>query len=1050
MNVNISKRIETLLDTLKNSIYTENIILDDILYTELNYYERTKCLDENLSYKEFDVTTTFGEKDQHYCFKTMVEIPTQYLGEKVVLHLKTGAVDIWNTDNPQFILYVNKKMVCAFDMNHYEYILTESASENSYEIVLYSYTNTKHKDVKLELSLAVLQQEVQELYYDLFVPFQTAVLLKEDDIHRIEIFNEVNAALNQVDFRCIGSKEYYDSVQEAKEHFRKRFYIQRIKENDPTVYCVGHTHIDVAWKWRIRQTREKVLRSFLTVLYLMDKYPNYKFMSSQPQLYEFVKEDAPEIYAKIKEKVKEGRWEVEGGMWLEADCNLTSGESLIRQIIYGKRFFKEEFGKDNVILWLPDVFGYSAALPQILKKTGIKYFMTTKIGWNEYNKIPNDVFLWEGIDGSKVLTYFITTRNYEKDPELIKHPDINTTYNGRQNPSQIMGTWQRFQNKDISKNVLTCYGYGDGGGGPTAEMLEMTERMSQGIPGCHSIQNAFARDFFEKLESNLEDQQVPNWSGDLYLEFHRGTYTSMGRNKKNNRKLEFELLKSEFFQSLAALKDTAHVYNTASLKQGWKLLLLNQFHDILPGSSIQEVYEDSDIDYEKLNTICRNLQQEAREVLELFGNNEGEQGERAIYLWNTLSFERNELIHLPENICSVRHQNTYLPLQRCEGNAYCFVEHIPPQGYTILYVSEEQTQIDSVTGVQMEIEKRVVETNYYKVEFNEIGEITTLYDKEKKRQVFKNGTSSNHLVVYEDRPNEYDAWNIDSYYKEKSYVVSELMEWTVTQGTLFTTVHMKKKFMNSIIDQDIVFYEQSRRIDFETEVDWKQEQLLLKAEFFMDVLTHQATCEIQNGHIVRNTHNNTTWEQAQFEICAHKWVDVAENGYGVALLNDCKYGHSIEGADIGITLLKSGTFPYPDADKEKHAFCYSLLPHEGDFRDGKVVQQGYQLNVPCVVSKIREVSPNKKDFSVFGKIEDHVIIETIKQAEESKNIIIRLYEAYGKRGNVELDISKWNANKAWICDLMEEVETDLFIEKGCIHFEIKPYEIITLQIEKGE
>jgi alpha-mannosidase len=526
----ITKRIENLLGSIEKEINSDAIVIHDIQIKKLDYFERNKCTQDYNDFEKFVQGERFGEADQHYCFKATLTFPENFIGKRVVLQLKTGATDIWNTDNPQFILYLDKQMLCALDMNHYECILTEEAQKREYEIILYAYTNTMQKDVLLDLSVAVQHKEIQELYYDLSVPFETAILLKEDDYIRTDMLEVINKTLNLVDFRQVPSEEFYASILEAKKYFDINFYQNKCKENDITVYSVGHTHIDVAWKWRVRQTREKVLRSFLTVLYLMDKYPEYKFMSSQPQLYEFVKEDAPEIYEKIKEKVKEGRWEVEGAMWLEADCNLTSGESLIRQIVYGKKFFKEEFEKDNVVLWLPDVFGYSAALPQILKKSGIKYFMTTKIGWNEYNKIPNDTFLWQGIDGSEILTYFITTRNFEKDPELKRLPDISTTYNGMQDPSQIMGTWQRFQNKELTKDVLTCYGYGDGGGGTTPKMLEKSKRMSRQIHGCPNVKQSFAREFFEKLEDNLEGKQIPKWCGDLYLEFHRGTYTSMGRN----------------------------------------------------------------------------------------------------------------------------------------------------------------------------------------------------------------------------------------------------------------------------------------------------------------------------------------------------------------------------------------------------------------------------------------------------------------------------------------------------------------------------------------
>lgn len=1040
----ITKRIENLLGTLQNEINSDEIVIHDIQMKKLGMNERATFLEDETGYQSFKAGDRFGELDQHYCFKATICLPKDFVGKRVVLQLKTGATDIWNTDNPQFILYIDKKMLCALDMNHYECVLSEQAENREYHIALYAYTNTSQKDVALDLTVAVQHKEVQKLYYDLLVPFETAALLKDSNDLKFDMLKAINDTMNLIDFRVVPSNGFYHSICEARDYFQEIFYEKMCKANDVTVYSVGHTHIDIAWKWRVRQTKEKAIRSFSTVLYLMDRYPEYKFMSSQPILYQFVKEEAPELYEKIKERVKEGRWETEGAMWLEADCNLSSGESLIRHIMYGKKFFKDEFGKkDNVILWLPDVFGYSAALPQILKKSGIKYFMTTKIGWNEYNKIPNDTFLWKGIDGSEILTYFITTRDYMTNPELNKNPDISTTYNGLQNPSQIMGTWQRFQNKDLTKDVLTCYGYGDGGGGTTPKMLEQSKRLVKGIPGCPTVKQTFAREFFEKLEANLAGKQIPKWCGDLYLEFHRGTYTSMGRNKKNNRKMEFALMTTEFFQTLAFIKDTSFAYAKEELEQAWKLLLLNQFHDILPGSSIKEVYEDSDIDYQKIDDITTKLSHQALQVIGMNLDYQDSK-ENIIFVWNPLSMVRNETICLPKGIKNVAHHGKKLVTQYSEEGYLCHVANIPANGYTVLTCLKET---ENEIALLDESDIKEFETKYYKVCFNEVGELSSLFDKTAEREILRDGVCSNQLLVYEDRPYEFDAWNIDSFYKEKCYPVNEVLSWSVQQGELQTKVLCKKRFLDSTIQQEIIFYTNSKRIDFHTNVDWKQEQLLLKAKFALDIETTKATCDIQFGNIVRNTHKNTSWEKAQFEVCAHKWVDLSEASYGVALINDCKYGYSFEESDISITLIKSGIFPYADADKQMHEFTYSLYPHEGDFRGGRVVQTAYEQNVPCKVI-LQPAYIDAKEFSLFGELPDHVILESIKKAQDSDDIILRFYEAYGKRGKVNLDVNQLSAKGAWLCSMLEEKETNLLIHENQINFEIRPYEIITMSIER--
>ncbi|MEG0566590.1 MAG: alpha-mannosidase, partial [Hungatella sp.] len=475
---------------------------------------------------------------------------------------------------------------------------------------------------------------------------------------RVETLEVLNACVNQLDLRIPQSEAFLNSVESAIQYLQEHYYQElshsRVGSLPVTVHSIGHTHIDVAWKWTLSQTRQKAVRSFLTVSRLMKQYPEYKFMSSQPQLYQYVKESAPKLYGEIKEMVKQGRWETEGAMWLEADCNLSSGESLIRQILYGKQFFRQEFGtEENEILWLPDVFGYSVALPQILKKSGIRYFMTTKLGWNENNQIPHDTMMWQGLDGSEILTYFITTTNYQSYPELNYKKTFNTTYNGLQNAKQIMGTWQRFQDQSLSRDVLTCYGYGDGGGGPTAQMLEENRRLEQGICGCPVTKQTFTRDFFHILEHNLTGKKIPRWCGELYLEFHRGTYTSMARNKKNNRECEFLNGDAEFFSVLAGYDGGTLSYPKKQLEEVWKLLMLNQFHDILPGSSIKEVYQDSDLQYARIRQIDHTIIREAQKnIVKQHGYQPatGIESNCKLAVFNTVGFERTGLVKVNEQV----------------------------------------------------------------------------------------------------------------------------------------------------------------------------------------------------------------------------------------------------------------------------------------------------------------------------------------------------------------------------------------------------------------
>ncbi len=1141
----LSDRIEGALKLLSGLRYMQPKAIENVLYRRLSGYgERENCFDAEADWVDFGRSDTWGGHEFHAAFKANVVIPSEYEDRRVVVRMSTGATDIWNTDNPQFLVYVDGQPVCGHDMNHYETILCEKAVPGTeYSYGLYAYSNGPDSRDFMNLDLAAVDTATEKVYYDLRVPFEIAKNMKETDMLRGQYLEVLNQAVSILDLRNPHSACYDDSVAKCEAFLQEKIYNPktRVISKDPissvTVSSVGHTHIDVAWKWPLRQTSEKALRSFSTVLYEMEHYPEYKFMSSQPQLYQFVKDESPLIFERIRQRIAEGRWETEGAMFVEADCNLTSGESLIRQILYGERFFKEEFGKgaDNEVLWLPDVFGYSAALPQILKKSGIKYFMTTKIGWNEYNQIPNDTFMWKGIDGTDVLTYFITTKDYVTNPETTKSR-FETTYNGRQNPSQIMGTWQRYQNKNINNNVLTCYGFGDGGGGATVEMLEMSRRMEAGLPGCPRTRQTHVKDFFHALENNLQGKKVPVWNGELYLEYHRGTYTSMARNKKYNRLMEITNEAVESLSTLALMSGGINTYPKSELRYLWQTTLLNQFHDILPGSSIEDVYEDSLHQYEEAYSVAEMLKNRAAsaiacsvngsaasedgtvlvEVLkevkkdvsleakadetlaqdcedvtgegvtcaEVTGentvagdDNTGTQEENSAeepviknyvykYIFNSTSFVRNEIIET-EGYVKVYdlEEGSYVPMQHTiEGKTVWEARRIPSYGYKAYRFEEiEAPLVDMPSGVSFDHDQLFrIHTLYYHICFNENFEIVSIFDKENQREVLKEGFTGNHLVAFEDRPKEYDAWNIDAYYIEKSWDITDLQSVRLIEaGPVRFNIELKRRYMNSRITQNIYLYATGRRIDFKTTVDWKEQQTLLKTFFPLDLVTNKATYEIQYGNVERPTHKNTSWDQARFEVCAHKWADMSETGYGVALLNDCKYGYSADDTTLSLTLLKSGIFPNPNADKEVHEFTYSLLPHTGSYREGNVVGEAYSLNYP--LTSVAGAEPKVMVRSFFSDLPQNVVLETVKLPEEATGrfmmvededngvksraltVILRLYEAEGKRTRAGL-FSHYKVADAFECDLKENTIESLKTEEHQVFFTMKPFEIKTIKL----
>lgn len=530
----LARRVYKVIEDLENEyLYPDSETLGGFKFRDGQY--KFSQIDEG-EWTDFDSENDYwGYKEDYAWFRHSFTVPERFAGRPVVYQLTPSASGPWNRSNPQFIMYFNGELRQGGDSNHSEIRLLDCAKGGEeFDCCLNAYSDAWEFKGKLRMGarLKVVDDLVNRLIFDLKTPLKVASLYNADDLPRIDIVKALNDAVNLIDFNTADYDTFAASAEAAIDLLDREIYSKDAM--DATACCIGHTHIDVAWLWRLRQTREKAGRSFATVLKLMEEYPEYKFMSSQAQLYAFVKEDYPEVYEGIKKMIAAGRWEVEGSMWVESDTNVTSGESLVRQFLVGKRFFKDEFGVDNKIMWLPDVFGYSAALPQIMKKAGIDYFMTTKISWNEFNKVPYDTFMWKGIDGTEILSHFSPSTDCFDEGDCWQ-----TTYNAYLNPEHILGGWHRYSQKDLNKEYLCTFGHGDGGGGPTRDMLEMGHRMAKGIPGCPKVKQEFAIDFYHDLEKEVKgSRRLPKWAGELYLEFHRGTLTSQGRNKRYNRKSE--------------------------------------------------------------------------------------------------------------------------------------------------------------------------------------------------------------------------------------------------------------------------------------------------------------------------------------------------------------------------------------------------------------------------------------------------------------------------------------------------------------------------------
>ncbi len=1028
----LDKRVRVICEELKRLKVKQSFAIDGWKYRE-GFFIRPEDAAVG-AWEDFDCNTMhwYG-KDRHYWFKTVYQVPQELEGKRMWLYVCTQ-IEGWDAKNPQFLLFVNGEAVQGIDMNHREVFLCPCAKAGEeLALDLQAYTGIDHQEFSLVVRLMEIDEKIEKLYYDLWVPLSAFGRMEEDDRNRKQIEEILNNTVNFLDLRMPYSEEFYRTVDEASAYIEKALYSEMAGFSDVIATCIGHTHIDVAWWWTVAQTREKVARSFATVLKLMEEYPNYKFMSSQPQLYVFLKERYPELYEKVKERIREKRWEPEGGMWVEADCNLTSGESLVRQFMHGKRFFREEFGVDNRILWLPDVFGYSGALPQIMKKCGIDYFMTTKLAWNQFNKVPYDTMRWRGIDGTEVLTHLITTLDVEQ-------PVANffTTYNGMLHPGAVMGGWMRYQNKDINNDILISYGYGDGGGGPTREMLETSVRMEKGVKGIPKVRQEFARTYFDELKDRVEgNKRLPVWEGEFYFEYHRGTLTSMGRNKRANRKSELGLMDLELLSVLA--QDTVD-YPASELDSMWKVVLLNQFHDILPGSAIREVYEVTREEYGQLAEKLADMGERRRRAIAGEGD--------AVMIFNTTGKERDDVVSLGAFAGEALRDDAgeVYPVQRTENGAVAYVKNIPSKGYksfAVLDAVPALVESDANAVPFRLINERKLETPFYTVKLDEQGMFTSVYDKENDREVIQEGHRANLFRMYEDKPIYYDNWDIDIFYTEKFWDVDQVerMEWTEL-GPVRAVLAITRKASNSVINQEIIFYAQSRRIDFVTHVDWKEHQTLLKVHFPVAVHTDEATFDVQFGNLTRKTHQNTSWDVARFESCGQKWMDLSEGNYGVSLLNDCKYGHSVKDSDMALTLIKSGIEPNPVTDQEEHVFTYAIYPHAQGWRAAGTVAQAYKLNQPLLVQTGAQAG---KNYSLASVDRSNVVIETIKQAESGEGIVVRMYESENSLTKAKLTVNR-PFEKAWICNLLEEKESEGHVEGNVIDVTLRPYEVVTVKI----
>lgn len=1038
------QKMEVLLQELKNYVCRDFRDIPAFKYHVGDVPGAEKIDFDDSGWEDFQVGGLWGGYDVTAWFRAQVPIPSGWENQRLALRFLVGPRDDGES-TAETMLHVNGLEIQGIDVWHEEaWLPPELLQEGGIIIALKAWSGVLGVPAKRCFKLAKLvwlDESCEKLAYLTDTLLRVIRVQDENDLRRIRILQVLNQAYLKIDFLVPGSEEFYGTVADALGFLQRQMEEwASMQEMKPVVVGIGHAHIDMAWLWRMSHTREKAARTFATVLHLMRQYPEYRFLHSSPALYKFLKRDHPALFARVKKKIASGEWEVTGGTWVEPDTNCPSGESLVRQFLFGRRFVREEFGQEMNLLWLPDVFGYSAALPQIILKSGMKYFMTTKISWSQFNRFPHDTFLWRGLDGSEVLTHFVTT------PEA---GGWIYTYNGQMRPEDVHGIWKEYRQKEINDELLLIYGWGDGGGGPTREMLEWS-LAQRNLPGQPYVRLDKAEPFFDRLAKRLEGKNLPVWDGELYLEYHRGTYTSQAAVKRANRKVEILYHNAEWLASLADILTGLAAYPAEDLNAGWETILLNQFHDILPGSSIHPVYEDTLRELEEVSVIGDRVVNRSAGIL----------AERTpiadgVMVMNSLSWQRGDLVEVPLDAGHTGKtmqspDGTPLVSQRvdtAEGSALLVnVTGIPSLGYQALVWTDARLKVRN----DIRVTPTRLETPFYTLELNSNGQLTSIFDRRSQREVLAPGFRGNVLQTFEDKPMNFDAWDIDIYYQEKMKEITDLVEAVVEEeGPLRGTLRLVWRFGRSTMTQRLQVYATLPRIDFVTVADWHEEQVLLKTAFPVNVRSTRATYEIQFGSLERPTHWNTSWDWARFEVSGHRWADLSEGNFGVALMNDCKYGYDIKNQVMRLTLIKSAIHPDPLADKGYHQFTYSLLPHAGDWREGDVTRQAAALNIPLLVHRIGTTAPGGSlplAHSFASVNAPHVLLDTVKRAEDGDGWVIRLYE-YQQMGCAGVHVRFGTpVRRAVECDLMEENLQPVQHDATGIHFPIRPFEIKTFRV----
>ena len=1042
LSIEWRRRIDNFQTTLKGLVYRSLGKVDFKGFVTLEQLAPEEAILR--AFQPMPAGTDWGAKWEYAWFLGEVVLPAETSGERIVLKLDLGG---------EALVWVNGELVGSRDYAHTDLTLVKSSSPGKkFSILAEAYAGhgtitvggepvpdgvetvpePATKQTKVGLSTyGAWEEDIYQLNIDL-----TTLLDLRDNLDQLSLrVAEIDRGLMDLTLITdleLPRAEMLATVKAGRERLRPLLACVN-GSTMPTMYAFGHAHLDVAWLWPLQETERKIARTVSNQLALMEEYPEFMYFQSQPHLFIMLKRLYPDVYARMKEKVAEGKVFVEGASWVEPDTNLSGGESLIRQFIYGKQFFKEEFGVDSVFFWEPDVFGYSGALPQIMKGCGVKYFATAKLTWvyNGGDPFPYNLFVWEGIDGSEIPAHVF--HGYGNDPT----------------PEGLILNWNGRLQKMDTFGQLMGFGYGDGGGGATRDHLEFLRR-EENLEGVPRVKFASPVQFFKDAEA----RGLPKvrYVGELYYSCHRGTYTSQARTKRNNRKSEFILREAEFWGS-AAQALSQYQFPVIELHEAWQKVLLNQFHDVIPGSSIARVYEEAEQSY-------RQVQENAQKAIDGAASCFLKPGSE-VSVFNSLSWPRTVIIPMPEGIAEAYSiTGDILSSQTIDGKVHVEAK-VPACGWTTLTTKPitgtgsllprgiKTIPLSNERFVMARVEERSggqiirpqLENEFLRVELNDVGEIISLFDKSTNREL----TSGlcNAFKMYKDVPTWFDAWDIDFMATDAPVDLPRKAEVElVSAGPLVGIIRLKRKLNKSPLIQEISLRRGSRRIDFSTTIDWQERHKLLKVAFPMDIHTNEAIHEIQFGHIRRPNHSSRPHDADRFEVSNDKWTAILEENRGAAVLNDCKYGLSVTGNSINLTLLKSAMAPDMKADQGKQIFTYSLYTWNGSLADSPLVQEAYDLNIPVQV-----FNGNAGESSIFSVSTPNIVIETIKPTEDgSGDVIVRAYELK-RMATCCILTTILPIESASLANMLEEGEGDLMFENGHVGLDFRAFEIKTIRLK---